>query len=258
MGNSVSSSGEEEIPAGNPASDAPAAGSRASAAASGNKTAAGDATREDEAPAAGNSSTSPAAANSGMVGEETAASDAAKGDEEEPAAGSATSNSTAAASGEKKKRTVRMTQAQVDLILAYTPTLLPTLPSMDHLPDPLRSTVTNAIGNAARVLQQSHVSLLREQEWVRGQMEEKGFVEYEVDDDDGAEEEEGGAEVVLPRRGRRRFRPGVRFAGGTVRRDCTSGLTWMWIGEEWGGRAMCMSLLDRSISVIQHSYSSDV
>ncbi|GJN04995.1 hypothetical protein PR202_ga22585 [Eleusine coracana subsp. coracana] len=189
MGQAVSSSREEDIPASDAAigDEALAAGSSySSPAASGVKAAASNAMKEEEAPAAGISAA--------VVGDDD------KGGDE-----------TAAANGEnkkKKKRTVRMPQAQVDHILPYTPSRALTVPAMSGFLDRLKAMITEAMGRAAQVLRESH---LREQEWVRKQMEEKRYVEYEVDNDEEV--------VLMARRGRRRYCPGIRkTAGGSVKR----------------------------------------
>ncbi|KAL6598263.1 hypothetical protein ACP70R_046428 [Stipagrostis hirtigluma subsp. patula] len=74
------------------------------------------------------------------------------------------------------------------------------------------------VASRARLQQQlreEREEMVREREDILRQYREKGYVEYEVEVGDG-DDEEGGAQAAPPRRGRRRFRPGVvkRAAGG--------------------------------------------
>ncbi|KAL6654544.1 hypothetical protein ACP70R_008009 [Stipagrostis hirtigluma subsp. patula] len=163
----------------------------------------------------------------GKGGNLATSSTAAKAEEAAAAGGSATPAAADGAEEEvarRKTRTVRMTQAQVDRVLAYTPRQLPAV-RLSGVPERLRGLVTEALADAARALRESQEDWAAEQERVRREVAEKGYAEVEVDEDDadgGAGSEDDGEKeerVVVPRPGRRRYRPGVKKdAGGGVKR----------------------------------------
>lgn len=200
MGQAVSLPGDDNIAGADAAmGDEAALAASSSASSVGNSVKVGEKAVEPEEETG---SSAPAAGISEKVLEEWVDFYAAKGND-----------APAAANGEKKTRTVRMPQAQVDHSLSYTPTRLPKVPDLTNLSEELQTMITESMSKAAELLREFQESHLREQEWVRKQMEEKGYVEYEVDNDEAEEA------VVLPRRGRHRYRPGVKItAAGKVKR----------------------------------------
>ncbi|CAL4979181.1 unnamed protein product [Urochloa decumbens] len=139
--------------------------------------------------------------------------------EEGPSEGSISAAAAAAGEEEKKKVVRRMSQAEVERVLAYTPTPFPAALSttiISLLPAHLQGMVAGALANAGRLVRESQEACLAEQARVRREVEEKGYAEIEADEE---EEEEVGGEMVVLKRGRRRYRPGVKKdAGGRVRR----------------------------------------
>ncbi|KAL6592109.1 hypothetical protein ACP70R_049561 [Stipagrostis hirtigluma subsp. patula] len=81
----------------------------------------------------------------------------------------------------KKKKMVRLTREQVDRILAYKPKQFPEAPQCSTFPQHLQDTINAAFESAAAALVASQANMLKEQEWVRSQIQEKGYAEYEVD-----------------------------------------------------------------------------
>ncbi|CAO2149898.1 unnamed protein product [Urochloa humidicola] len=129
------------------------------------------------------------------------------------------SSSTAAAIGEEANEEVvgRVSRAEVLRVLAYTAAAFPTaLPAAisNLLPAHLQGVVARALATAERLMRESVAEFLVEQaQRVRREVEEMGYAEI----DEG--EEEVGGEMVALRRGRRRYRPGVKKeAGGRVTR----------------------------------------
>lgn len=76
---------------------------------------------------------------------------------------------------------VRMTRAQVNRILAYEPKLFPEAPQCPCLPPQVQDMINATFAEAAATMAASHASCLKEKEWVRKQIEAKGYAEYEVD-----------------------------------------------------------------------------
>ncbi|CAO2144903.1 unnamed protein product [Urochloa humidicola] len=129
------------------------------------------------------------------------------------------SRAAAAAIGEEAKKGVvgRVSRAEVLRVLVYTATAFPTaLPAAisSLLPAHLQGVVAGALVTADRLMHESVEEFLVEQaQRVRREVEEMGYAEIEEEG-----EEEVGGEMVALRRGRRRYRPGVKEAGGRVRR----------------------------------------
>ncbi|CAO2142547.1 unnamed protein product [Urochloa humidicola] len=139
--------------------------------------------------------------------------------EEGPSEGSR-SMAAAAAIGEEAKKGVvgRVSRAEVLRVLVYTATAFPTaLPAAisSLLPAHLQGVVAGALATADRLMHESVEEFLVEQaQRVRREVEEMGYAGIEAEE---GEEEVG--EMVALRRGRWRYRPGVKKeAGGRVRR----------------------------------------
>ncbi|CAN6227831.1 unnamed protein product [Urochloa humidicola] len=140
----------------------------------------------------------------------------------------------------KKKKTVRMSQDQIDSYLAFKKTA-PLLPMevprrfvdalsqemLDRLSkdvlDRLAAVDLHRINQTFAEVNKAEDDLAMEAEDVRKQYEEKGYVEYEVTDDENERDNNPPAPApvpapVYPAPGRRRYRPGVARKSGATKR----------------------------------------
>ncbi|RCV33284.1 hypothetical protein SETIT_7G071700v2 [Setaria italica] len=113
----------------------------------------------------------------------------------------------------KKKKTVRMTQEQIDSYLAFKK-----LEPLSPMKGPGRIIDTLSQETLGRLPKDIH------DEDVRRQYQEKGYVEYEVTDDEEEDDAPAHASTptasaaAFPANGRRRHRPGVARNSGVTNR----------------------------------------